>query len=175
MLDYIGLLSHYNQWINEKIYQTSAQLSSSELVADRGAFFGSVLGTLNHIMVADFLWLKRFANHPSHHAALNFIRSIDKPEALAEILFSDLSALWEEREHLDSTIIDWCQQLSYADLNHRLQYQNMKGEACVKPFGSLLLHFFNHQTHHRGQITTLLSQQGLDVGVTDLVAMIPNC
>ena len=175
MLEHFRLLSQYNQWMNEKIYSTSAQLSAAELTVDRGAFFGSILATLNHIMVADILWLKRFAGHPSHHTALNFIRSIDKPEELAQMLFTDISALSEERKHLDATIIAWCNQLKTIDLNQPLGYHNMKGEHAVKPFGSLILHFFNHQTHHRGQVTALLSQQGLDVGVTDLAALIPDC
>jgi len=84
------------------------------------------------------------------------------------------TALSEERRQLDSTIIAWCEQLSASDLNHKLAYRNMKGVASVKNYGSLMLHFFNHQTHHGGQTTTLLSQQGLDVGITDLLALIPS-
>jgi uncharacterized damage-inducible protein DinB len=174
MLEQFQLLSRYNQWMNEKICNTSAQLSTAELAADRGAFFGSILGTLNHVMVAGILWLKRFADHPSHHTALNFIRTTDKPEALAQMLFSDFSTLTKKRKHLDATIVAWCNQLKTIDLNQPLGYHNMKGEHAVKPFASLILHFFNHQTHHRGQVTALLSQQGLDVGVTDLAALIPN-
>ena len=174
MLEHLRLLSRYNKWMNEKIYNTSAQLSVTELAEDRGAFFGSVQGTLNHIMVANIVWLKRFACHPAQHAALDKIRAMTQPEALRQTLFEDFSALSEQRKHLDNMIVDWCNQLSATDLSHKLSYHNMKGEPAVKHFGSLVLHFFNHQTHHRGQVTTLLAQQGLDVGVTDLLALIPN-
>ncbi len=174
MLEHLRLLSSYNQWMNDKLYNTAAQLPADELARDRGAFFGSLLGTLNHIMVADIIWLQRFSEHPAQYPALDQIRSMSKPQTLAQTLLNDFTALSEERRMLDVTIISWCEQLNASDLNHKLAYRNMKGEVSVKNFASLMLHFFNHQTHHRGQATTLLSQQGLDVGVTDLLALITS-
>jgi len=174
MLEHLRLLSRYNQWMNAKLYNTATQLPVDELSRNRGAFFGSLLGTLNHIMVADIIWLQRFSDHPSQHPALDQIRSMPKPQALAQTLINDFTALSAERRKLDATIITWCEQLDASDLNYNLAYHNMKGEAAVKNFASLMLHFFNHQTHHRGQATTLLSQQGLDVGVTDLLTLIKS-
>ncbi len=174
MIEHLRLLSRYNQWMNDKLYGTAAQLPADELAKDRSAFFGSLLATLNHIMVADIIWLQRFSEHPAQHQALDRIRAMPKPQALGQILLDDFTALSAERTRLDSTIITWCGQLNASDLNYKLAYRNMKGEASVKNLGSLMLHFFNHQTHHRGQATTLLSQQGLDVGVTDLLALIPS-
>lgn len=174
MLEHLRLLSHYNQWMNEKLYNTASQLPGDELSKDRGAFFGSLLGTLNHIIVADIIWLQRFAEHPAQHPALDPIRAMPKPQTLAQTLFDDFGALSELRCKLDATIIDWCAQLEAADLDHKLAYRNMKDVAAVKNYASLMLHFFNHQTHHRGQATTLLSQQGLDIGVTDLVTLIAS-
>ena len=174
MLEHLRLLSRYNQWMNSKLYNTAAGLPDGELARDRGAFFGSLLGTLNHIMLADTIWLQRFSEHPAQHPALDEIRARPKPQALAQILHDDLTALTAERQRLDQTIIGWCQQLTASDLSHNLAYRNMKGEAAIKNFASLMLHFFNHQTHHRGQATTLLSQQGLDIGVTDLLTLIDN-
>lgn len=174
MLEHLRLLSRYNQWMNEKLYNTAAQLPADELARVRGAFFGSLLGTLNHIMVADIIWLQRFSEHPAQHSALDRIRAMPKPQTLAQTLLDDFSALSTERTLLDNTIITWCKQINASDLNHKLAYCNMKGVASVKNYGSLMLHFFNHQTHHRGQATTLLSQQGLDIGVTDLLALIPS-
>jgi uncharacterized damage-inducible protein DinB len=172
MLEHLRLLSRYNQWMNDKIYKAAGQLPADELARDRGAFFGSVLGTLNHIMVADIIWLQRFSEHPKQYTALEPVRAMPKPEALAQILVNDFSVLTAQRRNLDTLIISWCEQLDASDLVYKLAYRNMKGEAAVKNIGSLILHFFNHQTHHRGQTTTLLSQQGLDVGVTDLVTLI---
>jgi len=174
MLEHLRLLSRYNQWMNDKLYSTAAQLPADELDRDRGAFFGSLLGTLNHIMVADIIWLQRFSEHPAQHPALDQVRAMPKPQALAQTLFDDFTALSAERRNLDTTIIGWCEQLNTSDLGYKLAYRNMKGEAAVKNLASLMLHFFNHQTHHRGQATTLLSQQGLDVGVTNLVTLIAS-
>ncbi len=174
MLEHLRLLSRYNQWMNDKLYTAAAQLPADKLAKDRGAFFGSLLGTLNHIMVADIIWLQRFSEHPAQHPALDQIRAIPKPQALAQTLIDNFSALSEERRKLDATIISWCEQLDASDLNHQLAYRNMKGEASVKNYASLMLHLFNHQTHHRGQATTLLSQQGLDIGVTDLLELIAS-
>jgi len=170
MLEHLRLLSRYNQWMNDKLYNTAAQLPADELARDRGAFFGSLQGTLSHIMVADIIWLQRFSEHPAQHPALDPIRAMPNPQSLPD----GFTALSAERRNLDATIISWCEQLDASDLNHKLAYHNMKGEPAIKNFASLMLHFFNHQTHHRGQATTLLSQQGLDVGTTDLLALVAS-
>ena len=167
-------MAQYNQWLNEKLYCTTGQLCDDALTKDQGAFFKSILGTLNHIMVGDLIWLKRFANHPAAYPALDYVRNIETPKSLEQVLYINFSELSDKRKLLDQVIIDWCQQLSDIDLSAILTYHNMKGEPATKNFGSLIQHFFNHQTHHRGQLTTLLSQNGLDVGETDLLALIPN-
>jgi uncharacterized damage-inducible protein DinB len=174
LLSHFRLLGEYNQWMNAKLYAMCSALPREELEADKKAFFGSILGTLNHIVVGDIIWLKRFAAHPSQHSALDPIRNMAHPKSLDQMLHSDFNRLKEEREKLDTVIIAWCDELHETDLHHHLGYHNMRGEPAIKAVDSLILHFFNHQTHHRGQTTTLLSQQGLDVGVTDLLALIPD-
>ena len=171
---HIVLMASYNQWMNEKLYAAAAKLTPQELSADRKAFFGSLIGTLNHIAVADTLWLKRFAMHPANHAALDQIRRLKKPASLDELLFADLEQLFNYRKMLDTMIKEWAVALTEEDLLHILHYSNMKGIAAQKKFFSLAMNFFNHQTHHRGQATTLLFQAGVDVGVTDLLALIPD-
>lgn len=174
MLSHIRRLASYNRWMNAKVYDAAAKLPAQELARDRAAFFGSIMGTLNHLVVADTIWLKRFASHPAKHPALEPLRAAAMPSALDQILFADLSALRIHREQLDAAIIRWTTELSDADLAHVLHYSNMKGVPARKRFGALLTHFFNHQTHHRGQAGTLLFQAGQDVGVTDLLALIPD-
>lgn len=170
----IMLLAGYNQWMNTKLYDAAGRLSKGELTANRKAFFGSLLGTLNHIVVGDTLWLKRFATHPAQYVALEHIRDMPMPASLDQVLFGELAPLREHRERLDNIINEWAASLKEADLEHTLQYTNTKGIVGCRNFGSLVLHFFNHQTHHRGQATTLLSQAGQDVGVTDLLMLIPD-
>ncbi len=174
MLSHVRLLAQYNAWMNARLYDAAAKLTPAELAQDRGAFFGSLLGTLNHLVVGDTLWLKRFAAHPSAFTALRPVRELPVPTSLGEMSFTGLAPMRSRRELLDCAISGWAAELVEADLDHVLEYVNMKGVAARKRTDALILHFFNHQTHHRGQATTLLSQAGIDVGVTDLLALIPN-
>lgn len=167
-------MAFYNEWMNAKVYEAARNLPEEELSANRKAFFGSILGTLNHLVVGDTIWLKRFATHPANHASLEPIRRLPTPESLDQRLFTNIQNLSEHRKWLDGVITEWARSVAEPDLDHVLRYANMKGVAANKSFFSLVMHFFNHQTHHRGQVTTLLSQAGIDVGVTDLLALIPN-
>lgn len=168
------LMASYNQWMNQSIYKAVAELSYIDLIEDKGAFFGSILGTLNHNLAADIIWLKRFADHFSELSSLDFVRMLERPATLNTQLFDDLLLLQRQRFKLDQLIIAMMNELTDEMLSSALMYKNMKGIEHSQRFGFTLQHFFNHQTHHRGQITTLLSQLGIDVGVTDLITTIPR-
>ena len=168
----IVLMATYNQWMNRKVYEAAGGLSDEDLIADRGAFFGSILGTLNHLALGDRVWLKRFAEHPAGFTALAPLSALDVPPRLDQLAFADIRELSAHRAWLDSLIIEWAQSITEPELDQPLQYRNMAGTAMNKHFHALLVHFFNHQTHHRGQVTTLLTQAGRDVGGTDLLALI---
>ncbi|CZZ95384.1 DinB family [Bordetella ansorpii] len=170
----IRLMADYNAWMNGQLYAAAVQLSEAELAAPRGAYFGSLLGTLNHILVGDISWLKRFATHPAGHPALAPLQDTPTPASLDTILHHDLAGLTRHRQSLDAMIVAWAAELRDADLEHSLRYANRLGIVSERHFGSLLLHFFNHQTHHRGQAATLLTQAGVDTGVTDLLVRIPD-
>ena len=170
---YFVLMAQYNQSMNSRIYSAASQLSGPDLAKDQSAFFGSILHTLNHIMVADIIWLQRFARH-QHFDSLKDVVALTPPQALNTVLFDDLKALWQQREKLDELIILFVAQLNDEVLGQALSYKNTQGVAAVKNFAQVLQHFFNHQTHHRGQVSTLLYQQGIDPGVTDLLESIPN-
>jgi uncharacterized damage-inducible protein DinB len=167
-------LALYNQWMNNSIYKSAERLSLAELNADRDAYFGSIIGTLNHIMVGDILWFKRFADHDARFEALAYFRSIDKPDTLSAIIHTDLKALEQERERIDNCIVQLTGELTDNVISSALSYRDSRGNQFCKNFGSLLQHVFNHQTHHRGQVSTLLYQAGVDVGVTDILALIPE-
>lgn len=170
---HICMMAEYNQWMNARLYAAAAALPNEELRRERGAFFGSLLGTLNHIMAGDTLWLQRFAKHPAGFPLLDPVRAITPPTSLTQSLFDDFTAMRAHRHRLDQVIIDWAASITEADLDHLLDYRNSKGENR-RQFFALLMHFFNHQTHHRGQATTLLSQAGVDIGDTDLLVCIPS-
>ncbi|KAF7788918.1 hypothetical protein PRUB_a2020 [Pseudoalteromonas rubra] len=168
------LLADYNQWMNHKIYTAAARLNETALKQDRGAFFGSILGTLNHLVVADLIWLKRFAAIEACASVLAPVAAQPDPTSLAQCIFEDLAQLTDYRQWLDKQIIYLLQALQESDLAGTLTYRNTKGATYQKPFASLLTHLFNHQTHHRGQISTLLSQAGEDLGATDLVLLVDD-
>ena len=168
------LLAAYNRWMNEKVYEAAAQLTPEALRQDRKAFFGSILGTLNHLAVADTMWLKRFRGHLPLSTALAPLDGVPTPERLNTILFDDLERLGDYRRRVDGWISAWVETLTEADLSSVVHYRNTKGVENRRRLDALLLHFFNHQTHHRGQATDLLYQAGVDVGVTDLLALIPQ-
>nr|WP_154741823.1 DinB family protein [Pseudomonas karstica] len=165
-------MATYNQWMNLKIYEAARELSDEALLADRGAFFGSIIGTLNHLTLGDRVWLKRFAQHPAGYAALTPLSTLDTPQRLDRLAFANIRELQAHRAWLDQVILDWAQAISEPHLDQRLRYHNMQGVAAEKNFYSLVTHFFNHQTHHRGQVTTLLTQAGRDVGDTDLIGLV---
>ncbi len=168
------LMAQYNQWMNVSIYRSAATLSSAELSKHRGAFFRSIWGTLNHIMVADIIWLKRFALHPAGFQALEYMQDVPAPIALAEILYAELGSLQSARTAMDEVIISFTREATEKDYAHVLCYQSTKEQSFAKPFGYLVQHFFNHQTHHRGQLSTLFNQLQIDIGTTDLLALIPD-
>lgn len=167
-------MASYNRWMNEKLCAAAATLPADELSVDRKAFFGSILGTLNHLIVADIIWLKRFAAHPAGFATLEPVRRLADPLALSQQLFDDFTGLAVQRAQLDLAILAWTAELREADLDVTLHYANTRGIKAQRDFYGLLIHFFNHQTHHRGQATALLSQAGLDVGPTDVLELLPD-
>lgn len=169
----IVLFASYNASMNDRVYAAAAKLPREALLGDRGAFFGSVIGTLNHIVAGDTIWLRRFMGHPSAFPSLKVMTDIPAPTSLAHLFSDDLNELLEHRRRLDAIISAFAAEVSDSDLGQPLTYRNSRGEFS-KNFGSLLLHFFNHQTHHRGQVSTLLSQSSADIGVTDLLEWIPD-
>lgn len=169
-----ALMADYNRWMNERMFDAAATLDAGTLAADKGAFFGSILGTLNHIAVADTIWLHRFATHEASFHSLGALSRFPQPSALAQPIAPDLDGLRGYRAGLDELIQHWVAELTPAHLASDISYANLAGVTSRRNFGALLQHFFNHQTHHRGQVSTLLFQSGVDVGVTDLLARIPR-
>lgn len=174
MCEHFVRMAAYNAFMNDKVYSLATELAPADLFGDRKAYFGSLFATLNHLVAADSIWLKRFCSHPARQPALDAIRAAPAPAALTASLAADLPGLLVLRQTLDRTIVQWAAELDDAALDQAIVYANMKGVVSTKRYASLIMHFFNHQTHHRGQATTLLAQSGIDTGVTDLLLLIPN-
>jgi uncharacterized damage-inducible protein DinB len=159
-LQHARTMAAYNRWMNEKLYASCAELPDEERKRDAGAFFKSIHGTLNHILLADRIWMGRFTGHPF------------PAKSLDQELYPDFAELRGERAKEDATIVAWANALKASDFDHDLHYTSIVNpQPRRQPFWFTVMHFFNHQTHHRGQVTTLLIQRGIDPGVTDLAAL----
>lgn len=143
--------------MNERLYASLGAMPDVERKRDRGAFFGSIHRTLNHLVWADSIWLSRFT------------RGTYAAPAYGADLFADFDVLARERESLDMRLLDWAGRIDPDWLAATLEYRSA-GDGRVRQLAGWVAaaHLFNHATHHRGQLTTLMKQAGLDPGVTDL-------
>lgn len=166
-------LARYNRWMNQRLYDACGTLSDEERKRQRGAFFGSIHHTLTHLVLADKMWLHWFASQETGFAALP-AAALALPEGsdYSSDLHPDWQDLRQTRDALDEVIEQWLAEMTADFLTSTMRYANTKGVQRAHPAWQALTHFFNHQTHHRGQATTLLMQAGVDVGVTDLVALL---
>ena len=156
----VQTMAGYNRWMNDKLYAACAELSDDERKADRRAFFKSIHGTLNHILLADRVWFGRFVGRPFK------VRSLDQE------LYADFGELRAERAALDQDIDGWSQSVTDEQLAGKVRFMSIVAPGPLEyDLWVCVAHFFNHQTHHRGQVTALLSQLGRDYGVTDLLWM----
>jgi uncharacterized damage-inducible protein DinB len=158
MKPHFAMLAGYNAWANERIYDAVAQVPDADYRADRGAFFKSLHGTLNHLLVADRIWLKRFTS------------AGDAPNRLDAILCERFDELRDARRKEDERIIAYIDSLSEDAVAQRFSYQTITNPATIEqPLAPALLHFFNHQTHHRGQVHCLLTGLGREAPSLDLL------
>jgi uncharacterized damage-inducible protein DinB len=164
-------MAQYNTWMNRSIYDTCASLTDDQRKRDLHAFFGSIHRTLNHLLLTDRVQLGRFVG-------ADRTQSLDESgcpieiRALDQELYADFAALRLEREKTDAMIEAWTTEIAPEFLAREMVYDAMSATGRYRvPMWIAVTHFFNHQTHHRGQITTLLSQLGRDPGVTDLMAL----
>jgi uncharacterized damage-inducible protein DinB len=147
MKAYFAMFAGYNRWANGRLYAAARALPDSEYRKPRGAFFGSVHGTLNHLVVADRIWLRRFTGEGPVQTKLD------------EILFDDLDALEAARAVEDERIVRYIDGLSEDQLASTITFRTIvRPQEVTQPLSPALAHFFNHQTHHRGQAHCLVTE-----------------
>ena len=146
LIPHFQMLAQYNVLAHRKLYEACAVLSDDERQQIRPAFFQSIHGTLNHILIGDRIWMTRFQGLEIPSTGLN------------AILSEDFLELRQVREAEDQKILDFFADLDENFLTQTIQYRNNAGNIHVDPVELLITHFFNHQTHHRGQIHDLLTQ-----------------
>jgi len=155
---HFAMMAAYNAWANRRVYEAAALLDDEAYRRDTGAFFKSLHGTLNHLLAADRIWMKRFTGEG------------DAPAALDSILHDTLPALTLAREAEDRRIVDWVDGLSREALAGRFTYMTVTDLRTVSQrLSPALAHLFNHQTHHRGQAHTILTSLGQPSLQLDLI------
>lgn len=172
LLEHYRALARYNLWMNDRLYRVAGKLDDEERKRDRGAFFKSIHGTLNHILLADRLWMQRFTGDEERFVSKTPSGEPIVVHSLDQELYSDFLDLSRERAKTDADILAWTHRLEERALSGNLTYKTLAGAPQTHPLWWAVSHFFNHQTHHRGQVTTLLMQAQLDPGVTDLAVML---
>jgi uncharacterized damage-inducible protein DinB len=162
-ITYLQTMARYNCWQNENLYGAANTLADDARRADRGAFFSSIHGTLSHLLWGDSMWMHRFAATPKPDVAIS--QSADYVTG-----WDDLQA---RRVALDEVIIDWTKTLDPAWLQGDLSWwSGAVNRQMSKPVDGVVVHFFNHQTHHRGQIHAMLTAAGAKPDATDLMLLL---
>ncbi|MAK61112.1 MAG: damage-inducible protein DinB [Ponticaulis sp.] len=156
-------MARYNRWQNQSLYRAADGLSDADRMADRGAFFRSIQETLSHILWADIAWMNRFAPE---------IAPSDVPIAKSGAMFADWSVLKSMRGEFDEIILDWAEAMTPEWLVGELSFYSSAYDKEIRlPRDTSVVHLFNHQTHHRGQVHAMLTAAGVDPGPTDLPVM----
>lgn len=160
--DWCRTMARYNAWQNDSLYGAADTLDDAARRADRGAFFGSIHGTLAHLLWGDSVWLHRFAGSPAP--------SVGIPESRDWV--PDWGDLHRRRSDLDARILAWTEGLQDADLDGDMSWRSaVLGREVRRPRALLAVHMFNHQTHHRGQVHAMLTAAGARPADTDLFLM----
>lgn len=161
MKNHFEMMAKYNAWANDRIYRMAAQLTDEQYRRNAGAYFKSMHGTLNHLLVADRIWLRRLTGTGDH------------PMQLDAIIHDDLAALTAARQQEDKRLIQYVAGLRDEQFEQPLEYQTLNGAPMKQKLREVLAHVFNHQTHHRGQAHTILTVVGVaEPEPLDLLAMI---
>ena len=160
--EYCRLMARYNAWQNDELRRSVEGVPSDVLDADRGAFFGSIRETLNHLLWADLLWMNRFDGGPGP--------TVDAADHTK--ITVNMPAWWADRFRTDGRIQLWAEELKALDLvGDLVWYAPIAGREMHKPIAPCIVGFFNHQTHHRGQVHAMLTAAGHTTDDTDLILM----
>lgn len=159
---YALTMARYNAWQNRQMAAAMDRLDEAALRQDRGAFFGGIMATANHILWADRMWMARLQGQPPPEGGIE-----------ASTAITPTRAVWSaERFRMDGRILLWAEAVTALDLTGDLTWHSMvAGRQVTRPKAELITHMFNHQTHHRGQIHAMLTAAGVSAPVSDLFFM----
>lgn len=164
--EYCQTMARYNCWQNNNLYGAADQLSHEERQKDRGAFFGSIHGTLSHLLWGDTIWMHRFDGWE--------LPEIGIPDSHG--FAPEWDALCDQRGLADAAIMDWAERLAPADIEGQIDwYSKAVARRMSQPLAICIMQLFNHQTHHRGQVHAMLTAAGGKPSDTDLPFMPETC
>ena len=160
---FVVMMARYNAEMNRRVYAAAARLDDGERRRERGAFWGSIHGTLSHLLWADRQWMSRFDGWEKPNRSM--AESATDNRAFA--------AVQAERTGMDAQLAEWAGRVSQEWLDGDLVwFSGAAGREMRKPLGVLVTHLFNHQTHHRGQVHAMLTEAGEATGDTDLMLLV---
>lgn len=149
MKRHFAMMAAYNRWVNVRLYDMAAALPDELYRKPTGVYFKSLHGTLNHILTADRIWMRRLQGKGEH------------PDKLNATIHDDLPSLRAARVTEDQRIVDFIDSLDDADFDKPWDYQTLNGTPQRHRVREILGHLFNHQTHHRGQAHAALTSLGV--------------
>lgn len=165
-VEYVRLMARYNRWQNSSLVAAASTLTDKERWQDKGAFFGSIAATLNHVLWDDRVWLARQQGDRREEARISAMHPYTEEPR-------DWRVYTKERAAFDQAIIDWADTLSEATLAKPVSWTR-GGTEVQTPFAFNVVHMFNHQTHHRGQVHAMLTASGVQPEPTDLQMLKSN-
>jgi uncharacterized damage-inducible protein DinB len=143
------MLARYNKWANDRLYRMARAVPDEAYRKNVGAYFGSLHGTLNHLLTADRIWMRRLTGIGEH------------PNQLNATVCDELESLRAAREMEDERLVSFVESLDEAQFERQWDYRTLNGTPQRQPVGEILAHLFNHQAHHRGQAHMILTVLGV--------------
>ncbi|HUX49233.1 MAG TPA: DinB family protein [Spirochaetia bacterium] len=166
---HFALLARYNKEINSAMYGILSPLSDADRKSKSGSFFTSIHGILNHILASDVAWLSRFRTLSSESVALNDPATSNEGVTWGKEMYEQFDDLATRRAAVDAVIVRWIDELTEELLTETLRYQDFRGNARQYIMWMAMDHFFNHQTHHRGAISQILDEKGVENDYSNII------
>lgn len=169
-----SMLALYNQRMNTQLLAVCNQLTHEQLHQNTDSFFPSVMAHWNHILFGDLIMLQRLIANELVSVETSVLKKLPTAKKVTDTFATNLDELVQLRELVDSVYIDMTNNFTADSCKEIVRYKTTEGQVIKRTVGEFCQHIFNHQTHHKGQLTCLLSQFGLDFGCTDLPIIVPE-
>lgn len=170
----LRMLARYNQEINTQLLHCCTRLSTEELNRETHSFFPDIISYWNHLLFGDLILLARLANNNLANFSSDELKGFPQPISPTDSYFQNIDDIIDTRTRLDLLIIKFFNELTELECEKIMTYKTTEGELVCKPVALICQHIFNHQTHHRGQLTCILSQLGVDYGCMDLPVIVAD-